>query len=206
MGTRWSSNSPKCDTSAKTLWRLMMGKGTLLKIFLASLLVSVALFERLVFDLGPNVELITLSTFLAGAYLGFPYSFLVPLVALFISDFILGNSLIFLFTWSAYLVIGLSSLILGKWRRNSLKLISASFLGSFSSSIFFFIWTNFGVWFEGWYPATVSGLIQCYLMGLPFLRYNLFSNLVFVPLGFVSVELVRAVLPQLKLRPSESTK
>jgi len=184
----------------------MKHRKVLLKILFGLSLVALALLERLFFDLGPNVELVTLTTFLAGAYLGFPYSFLVPLATLFISDVVLGNSLIFLFTWSAYLIIGLSSLILGKWRGNSLRLISASFLGSFSSSIFFFLWTNFGVWLEGWHPLTVSGLIECYVMGLPFLRYNLFSNLVFVPLGFVSVELIRALLPQLKLRPSESTK
>ena len=92
--------------------RRQKGKPIFFKILVGLLLVAAALFERIFFDLGPNVELVTLTTFLAGAYLGFPYSFFVPLATLFISDLVLGNSLIFLFTFLLTIGVpcGLSSL------------------------------------------------------------------------------------------------
>jgi hypothetical protein len=51
------------------------------------------------------------------------------------------------------------------------------------SSVFFFLYTNFGWWLvSGMYPHTLDGLIQCYIMGLPFFKNNLIGNLIFVPM------------------------
>ncbi len=50
------------------------------------------------------------------------------------------------------------------------------------SSIFFFLYTNFGWWLvTNMYPHTLDGLIQAYIMGLPFFKNNLIGNLFFVP-------------------------
>ena len=41
----------------------------------------------------------------------------------------------------------------------------------------FFIISNFGVWFfSNTYSSDLSGLISCYIMGLPFLQNTLFSS------------------------------
>ena len=50
------------------------------------------------------------------------------------------------------------------------------------SVIFFYLFSNFGWWltFE-MYPMTIQGLIQCYIAGLPFLKNQLLSSLLFVP-------------------------
>ena len=50
------------------------------------------------------------------------------------------------------------------------------------SVVFFYLFTNFGWWltFE-MYPLTLQGLIECYIAGLPFLKNQLFSSLIFVP-------------------------
>ena len=155
------------------------------------ILIGAALSERLYFDLGPNVELITAVTLLAGVYLGGPYSLFVPFLTLAISDVSKGNTSIFLFTWSAYLIIGAFGLIIRRFHLDKSKLIGASFAAALFSSVFFYLFTNFGVWLLGWYPPTLAGLTACYLMGLPFLKLNLIGNLVFVPLGFTVFELAR---------------
>ena len=45
-------------------------------------------------------------------------------------------------------------------------------------ALFFYFYTNFGVWLIGnWYPHTLAGLIQSYVMGLPFLKLHAVSSM-----------------------------
>lgn len=162
------------------------------KLLITFLLVSAALGERLFFDLGPNVELVTTATLLAAVYFGSPYAFLVPFTVMVVSDVVLGNTAIFLFTWSAYLIIGISGLLLRGTGFKGLKLVGAAGVQALASSFFFYLWTNFGVWLQGWYPPTLAGLAQSYWRGLPFLKLNLLSNLLLVPTAFSLGELIKA--------------
>lgn len=150
-----------------------------------------AIAERLLFDLGPNVELITATSLLAASFLGFPFAVLVPFFSIFISDVLLINTRIFLFTWSAYIIIGGGGLFLQRFKNQDGKLILASTFQSLGSSVFFFVWTNFGVWYQGWYPPTTRGLWTCYLMGIPFFKYNFLGNLIVVPILFSAVVFLR---------------
>lgn len=154
------------------------------KLLCALFLIALGVMGRTVFHIFPNVEVVTLSSLLAATYLGGVYSALVPLGIMFISDSIIGNTRIFLFTWSAYILIGLFGLVLRRVRNDDLKLIGASTFFTIPSSLFFYLWTNFGVWYQGWYPPTLSGLMESYIMGLPFLKFNLVGNLILVPAGF----------------------
>ena len=172
------------------------------KIFTAVGLIALGVLGRTVFDLPPNVELVTLSCFLAAAYLGGAFSVLVPLGIMAVSDLIIGNNQIFIFTWTAYIVIGLSALVLRHFRGHDLNFVSASTLFTIPSSLFFYLWTNFGVWCQGWYPPTLAGLIESYVMGLPFLKFNLVGNLIFVPLGFGLIALACRVVGCLVLNPA----
>lgn len=172
------------------------------KILIAVGLIALGVLGRTVFDLPPNVELVTLSCFLAAAYLGGAFSILVPLAIMVVSDTALGNTQIFIFTWTAYIVVGLSALVLRRFRKNSLNLVSASTLFTIPSSLFFYLWTNFGVWYQSWYPPTPAGLLQSYVMGLPFLKFNLVGNLIFVPLGFGLIALARRLVTFRALNPA----
>lgn len=160
------------------------------RILVASLFIALALGERLFFDLGPNVELVTMAALLSAVYLGFPYAFLVPFIVMVVSDVVLGNTAIFVFTWSAYLVIGGSGLVLRRLEFKGLKLVGAAGVQALASSLFFYLWTNFGVWWQGWYPPTLAGLVQSYWWGLPFLKFNLIGNLLLVPSAFALGELI----------------
>jgi hypothetical protein len=164
------------------------------KVLATGGLIALGVLGRTVFDLPPNVELVTLSTFLASVYLGGVFSFLVPLVIMIVSDSVIGNTEIFIFTWSAYVVIGLSALVLRHFKNNDVNLVPASTLFTIPSSLFFYLWTNFGVWYQGWYPPTLAGLLQSYIMGLPFLKFNLVGNLLFVPLGFGLIAVARRLV------------
>ncbi len=172
------------------------------RVAVAAGLIALGVLGRTVFDLPPNVELVTLSALLASIYLGGVFSVLVPLLIMVISDSIIGNTQIFIFTWSAYVLVGVSSLILRRFKNYDLNLVSAATLFTVPSSLFFYLWTNFGVWYQGWYPPTLAGLLDSYIMGLPFLKFNLVGNLIFVPLGFGLIALARRLVLIFVLNPA----
>ncbi|MEW6407484.1 MAG: DUF6580 family putative transport protein [Patescibacteria group bacterium] len=168
-----------------------------LKILGAILLVVFGIFARFFrihfFPELPNVEPITICTLLAGAFLGGGYALFVPLVIIAITDMTIGNTSILYFTWSAWAIIGLFSLIVRKSNKKSFSFgFKMAGLGV-CASLFFYLWTNFGVWLiSGMYPHTLSGLIWCYIIALPFLKLNLFGNLIIVSVGsFVLVITLR---------------
>lgn len=163
------------------------------KILFAIILVGLGIASRTIWHLGENVEFVTASTLLAGAYLGFGWSIIVPLMIMVTTDLMIGNTNIFLFTWSGYLFI--SSLgYLSHLRdfKKGKRILRAAGIGVVAS-FWFYLWTNFGVWFLdsfGMYPKTFSGLMESYYFGLPFLKLNLLGNLLFVFLSFTSVEML----------------
>lgn len=165
------------------------------KLIIALLLITIGVAGRIIRihflpDLY-NVEIITLVSLLAASFLGFSYALIVPLSVVAISDIYIGNSSVLFFTWSAWAVIGLLGLILRNSKKDSLSFgLKMTGMGILSSVVFF-IWTNFGVWM-GWdmYPHTISGLVQCYVMAIPFLKMNLGGNLVIIPVVTFSLVLV----------------
>jgi hypothetical protein len=163
------------------------------KIILAGLLIFLGIAFRTIWHIAPNVEFVTAATFLAIFYLGRKVGLIVPFAIMVLSDTLLGNSSIFVFTWSAYVFVALFNIFF--LNRFGKKNIIVTQIGiSTLTSFFFFLWTNFGVWAIDsfhMYPHTFSGLIQSYLMGLPFLRLNLVGNIFFVGVTFSLVEFLR---------------
>ena len=153
------------------------------KIIFALIIIALAVLFRTSWHLYPNVEFVTAATLLSSVYLGRKWGMIVPIVIMAISDSIIGNTNIFMFTWSAYLLIGI--IARGKpW----MKAITAS--------MFFFVWTNFGVWALdsfGMYSKDLQGLLRCFYMGLPFLRFNLIGNIFFVSVSFWIVEKLKNI-------------
>lgn len=153
----------------------------------------IALLERVVFDLGPNVELVTASMLLAGAYLGRRWGLGLVLSVMILSDIILGNTNIFLFTWTGFAIPAiLAGIVFDNSKTGRPFLATGMGLGA---NLFFYLWTNFGVWaLDGWgmYSNDLNGLAMSYVNGLPFLRLQLTGTLVFVPLAFFVTELLRA--------------
>ena len=90
----------------------------------------------------------------------------IPIICLFVSDLILGISLINLFVYFSFILISGIGYLFGKINIKSVIL----------SSIVFFLFTNFGVWLIG-YPKTFEGLITCYIAAIPFFGYTLAGDL-----------------------------
>jgi len=75
---------------------------------------------------------------------------------------------------------------------NFYKVLSSSV----AASIVFYITTNFGVWFAmDLYPATTSGLIACYIAGIPFLKSMTLSTVIFSTTLFVLFKVVKKLRP-----------
>lgn len=143
-----------------------------------------------------NVAPIGAMALFGGAYIGNKkYAILLPLLVMFVSDIFLGFHNTMFFVYGSFFLTGL----VGIWLRKRKKIqfiIGASLLSSLS----FFILTNFGVWFVGdLYPKTVAGLIEAYVMGLPFFRNTVLGDLLYTGLFFGGYESVQIVLKRYSL-------
>jgi len=166
------------------------------KLLMAVMLIVLGVIGRFAFIeyVGiPNFEIVTTIAIIAGIYLGGMYIAIVPLSVIFVSDLIIGNNFILLFTWSAFLFISFVGYLLrNKVRKN---IIIGSISVSLISSIFFYLYTNFGWWLmSGMYEHSLSGLLRCYYMAIPFFRNSLVGNLILVPIGVYSFSKVLAFL------------
>ena len=151
---------------------------------LAIILITVGILLRLA-PHAPNFTPVAAIALFGGAYLKKRYALIVPLALMIVSDMFIGMHDIFLFTWAGFIL----TAILGFWVRkqnNVTRIACASLL----SSLAFFVISNFGVWVMGWYPRTLSGLINCYIMAIPFLRDFTISTMLYTAVFFGSYEFI----------------
>ena len=170
-------------------------KTLLAKILIATGLIAVAVGWRIInheFYFAPNLEFVTVAAVMAAIMLGARWAIIVPLLSMIVSDLIIGNSAIFMFTWGAFAVTGAGAIILKKLNNQPGKQIAASAGFAVVSSFAFFAITNFGVWAQGWYPATFAGLTQSYIMAIPFYRTMIIGNLIIIPAAVGLYQLIRA--------------
>ena len=128
----------------------------------------------------------TLALILFGAvYCNKRYAFLLPLFLMMFTDIILGVHALILFTWGSMILVGFIGLRLRE-RHDWAHLAIASL----SSSVLFYIITNFGVWLLGYYPMNLTGLVDCYVMAIPFFRAMLASTFVYSFIFFGVYQLI----------------
>lgn len=128
----------------------------------------------------PNFEAVTAISLLSGSFLGGFFAPLIPLLIIFLSDLYFGNVSVYFFTWTAFILIGIFGLL---FKRNSKYYFLKISGGGILSVLFFYLWTNFGWWLTfGMYPMNFQGLVASYIAGLPFLKNQLTSVLIFTPL------------------------
>lgn len=74
------------------------------------------------------------------------------------------------------------------WQSTALRIVT----GVLAPSLLFFVTTNLAVWcFQSIYPHTAAGLATCYLQAVPFYRWFLQGDLLFVPMVFGTYAAVR---------------
>ncbi|PIV43216.1 MAG: hypothetical protein COX92_00565 [Candidatus Nealsonbacteria bacterium CG_4_10_14_0_2_um_filter_40_15] len=167
----------------------------ILEVSIAIVFVLIGASLRLI-PHAPNFAPIGAIALFGGVYLSRKLALVIPLAAMVISDVFIGYYEVALmaFVYGSFLL----CVVLGFWLKRHKKW--QTILGSsvLSALIFFFL-TNFAVWaFTPWYAKTFSGLIQSYLMALPFFRNTLLGNLFYATVFFGAFEiadvLVRKIL------------
>lgn len=107
-----------------------------------------------------------------GARYDYKYALVVLLGTMLISDLFLGFSFA-----SIAVYLGMTGYAAFSFlAKRGWILIGAS---AVLASTFFFVVSNFGVWLGPWYQHSLSGLVECYTLALPFFKNTLVSDLVF---------------------------
>jgi hypothetical protein len=115
----------------------------------------------------PNFTPIAAMALFAGTYFDRKqFAFAIPIAAMFISDLVIGlhaNMPAVYLSFAVTVLIGIAI------RKN--VSIGSVVLASLSSSVIFFLITNFSSWVASpFYPQNAAGLAECYVAGLMFFR------------------------------------
>jgi len=149
-----------------------------------SIIIGVAVLSRLLPHM-PNFTPIGAMALFGGAYLDKRWAILLPLTAMFLSDVFIGfySPIVMVSVYGSFVLTGLIGFWLRK-RRNPRNVLFAAL----SSSILFFIVTNFAVWAAGSYSRGIDGLLTSYTMALPFFRGTIFGDVFYTGVFFGSYE------------------
>jgi len=121
-------------------------------------------------------------------YLPKKYALIVPIIAMFISDLFIG-----FYSWQIMFSVYLSFILMGviglivRNRKSFSTILGGTLLGS----ILFFLITNFAVWaFGTMYVHNLSGLVQSYIMAIPFFKNSLLGDIFYTTILVGSYELL----------------
>ena len=94
------------------------------------------------------------------------FSYLVPVFAMLVSDAIIG--------FHSGMIIIYLAIVLSAYISRRFNTINTSVLGS---CILFYLITNFQVWvMSASYPKSLTGILECYTLAIPFLGMTLLST------------------------------
>ena len=101
-------------------------------------------------------------------------AFLIPVVAMLLSDLIIGFHSTMFAVYASFIAI----VSLGLFLQSRLTVVN-TISASLASSILFYLITNFASWTSGImpYPMNVAGLMQSYVAGLPFFFNGIIGDL-----------------------------
>ena len=138
------------------------------KLLAVATLVALAFFRLIPHP--PNfTTILAISVFAGIKFKDNLFSYLVPVSAMLVSDAIIGfhNGMIII-----YLAIVLSAFISRKFNNINTSVVSSCTL--------FFLITNFQVWIiSSSYPKSLSGILECYTLAIPFFGMTLLSTFFF---------------------------
>ncbi len=162
-------------------------KEKIIEFSIISLLILIGVILRLL-PHPPNFTPILAIALFGGVYFSRKIAFILPIAAMVISDVFIGYYEVKLMAavYGSFLL----CVVLGFWLKKN-KNWQTIFGSSVLSALIFFLLTTFAVWaFPPWYVKIFSGIIQCYLMALPFFKNTLLGNLFYVTIFFGVYEMV----------------
>ncbi|MCX7877018.1 MAG: hypothetical protein N2510_00085 [Ignavibacteria bacterium] len=174
----------------------------------AALLILFAALSRLL-PHPMNFAPITAIALFSGVYLDRKYAFIIPLAAMVLSDAFMGFYQGIWWVYGSFALIALIGLWLKKIIEGKSSISKALFIlgTTLASSVVFFLITNFGVWTGGLlYEMTWNGLLQCYVMAIPFFRNTVAGDLFYVTVMFGLYALIRKFAPKGDVVTAETKK
>jgi hypothetical protein len=144
-------------------------------VWFCLILILLAVASRLV-PHPPNFTPLAAIGLFAGACLTARKLWLVPCAALLISDLVIGfyPPVVMAFVYVAFVL----NAYLGRAFLHQQRTIARLGWVTVSGSMLFFILSNLGDWLSGMnYPLTAEGLMQCYIMAIPFFGNTLSGDL-----------------------------
>jgi len=161
------------------------------KIILAIMLIFIGSILRLALQ---NIMIdlffiIAVISIISGLILGGYYTFIVPISIMVLTDLLIGNNAIFLFTWSGFVILALIGYLVKSKHDLSIKKIPITIGAGIAGILVYDIWTNFGC-FLGWYPKTFAGLTTCYTAAIPFTLWHLLSTTITLTLVLIPITLM----------------
>ena len=134
-------------------------------------------------------------------------AFLVPILALAVSDVILQLTIYRGYDPNYFKYVCFAATVpLGMLLRGRTRALPV-FSAAIAATLLFFLLSNFEVWLMGHgetYPKTPAGLVACYIAAIPFAQNMLLGNLLFTCVLFGGMELTKARLDALP-KPSSET-
>ncbi len=142
----------------------------------------------------PNFTAVGAAALFSGVYLKREQALWLPLLIMMISDFFIGMHNLVFFTWGSFFLMSL----VGLWIRNNKSTFNVIF-GTLTGSLLFFFITNYAVWaFTPLYQKNFYGLLQSYVMAIPFFRNSLAGDFFYVAVLFGTYESARYFLTKFK--------
>lgn len=163
------------------------------RMLVIAMLVALAAASRLV-PHPYNFTPLTAIALFGGVYFTNKYlAWGLPLAALLLSDMFLGFHSMMPVVYGCFAIM----VLIGFSLRNhlsTLPILGCTLFGS----LLFFIATNFAVWaFTDLYPKTISGLMACYTLAIPFFQYSLLGDLCYTTVLFGGFALLELHSPKL---------
>lgn len=153
--------------------------------FVPFLFLAIGLFARFLPHPANFAPIAAIALFSA-RYLPKKFAFILPLSIMLVSDLFLGfYGFEMFFVYGSFILAGIIGLI----ARNK-KISSFIPFASASSSLFFFLITNFGVWLTStMYAKNLIGLSSCFISAIPFFRNTLISDLFYTTIFIGTYEI-----------------
>ncbi len=166
------------------------------RFLVLSLLIIVAAATRALPILLPNIWNFTavgaLAIFAGSQFTDKRLAFIIPLAAMALSDVFIGQG------FNVVVYAGFVAMVAcGLFIRNRVNVTNVA-LASVAGAFAFFLITNFA-FFYSWYPHNMQGIIQSYIMGLPFLRNMLIADVIYGVLLFGGFYLLEKRYPTVAL-------
>lgn len=158
------------------------------------LLIVIGVFSRLA-PHPANVTAVGALAVFSGSRYGTAKALGITVATMLLTDAVLGFHAVM---WATYGSFALSVLLANFFLRKQsvIRIVGVTL----TSSVLFYLITNFAVWVipGSMYPKTLAGMLESYIMALPFFRNSLLGDFSYAAIFFGSYALMKALRPRLK--------